>query len=167
MSHPDKDQWDKHIEFARRLLDTLQDDGYALFRRDEHAATADGYPSSSMGGDGRGGGDSSSTETAALADVRYDSVHDDAINCRSNVDDAINALLRAVRNTQHAAKKGKHNPEEHGPAGVCLACYRDVTGTPIDRLRSGYCPTCYRAWLRAGKPDRFRFERERRQQPAA
>lgn len=32
--------------------------------------------------------------------------------------------------------------------GDCLACDKPVTGTKEDRIRSGYCPTCYRAWVR-------------------
>ena len=30
----------------------------------------------------------------------------------------------------------------------CLACECPVTGVGDDRLRSGYCPACHRAWLR-------------------
>jgi hypothetical protein len=45
--------------------------------------------------------------------------------------------------------------------GVCAACGRDVAGTDIDRLRAGFCSACYQAWLRAGRPDRPRFEKAR------
>lgn len=30
----------------------------------------------------------------------------------------------------------------------CLACETPVSGVGEDRLRSGYCPACHRAWLR-------------------
>lgn len=32
--------------------------------------------------------------------------------------------------------------------GDCLACDRPVSGVGEDRIKAGYCPTCYRAWLR-------------------
>lgn len=40
----------------------------------------------------------------------------------------------------------------------CQACQREVANTPIDRLRSGYCPMCYMRWIRAGRPYRLTFE---------
>lgn len=54
--------------------------------------------------------------------------------------------------------------------GQCQACGRDVPGTSVDRLRSGYCDRvagppvgpawsgCYRMWIDQGRPDRVRFE---------
>lgn len=60
----------------------------------------------------------------------------------------------------------------------CRACLRNVSrhDSPEDRLRSGYCPACHQAWLRAmaawteqglpDAPDRVAFERERRQRAA-
>lgn len=55
--------------------------------------------------------------------------------------------------------------------GSCKCCDRDVSGGPDDRLRSGYCEPCYRAWVDAGKPGsdpqvpgnpRVRWEEQRR-----
>lgn len=166
MSHPTKDQWDRQMEYIRRLVDKLQDAGPALFQRDRETGQCDGFPASSLGGDGRGGSEGSSTENAALADHRHDVIHDDAVACRTNVDLGIEHLLNAVRNTQHAASKSTDHIADHGPGGTCLACLREVKGTSVDRIRSGYCPACYRAWLRDGKPDRLRFERARRQEAA-
>lgn len=40
----------------------------------------------------------------------------------------------------------------------CEACERVVECTPKDPLKSGYCGADYRAWLRAGRPDRHQFE---------
>lgn len=51
---------------------------------------------------------------------------------------------------------------EKAGAGQCQACERDVTGSAIDRLRSGYCGACYMAWLRQGRPDRAQFAKSRR-----
>lgn len=42
----------------------------------------------------------------------------------------------------------------------CLACDREVMGTPSDRIRSGMCFACYRAWLREGRPYRDGFFRK-------
>ncbi len=47
-------------------------------------------------------------------------------------------------------------------SGDCQACGRQVSGSGNDRLRRGYCPACYRAWRRAGRPDRSEFEAARR-----
>jgi hypothetical protein len=44
---------------------------------------------------------------------------------------------------------------------TCQACDCTVTNTPADRIKSGYCRACYQAWLRADRPDRPGFERER------
>jgi len=46
--------------------------------------------------------------------------------------------------------------------GYCRACDRQASGSGNDRLRGGYCPSCYRAWRRAGQPDRSEFEAARR-----
>lgn len=61
---------------------------------------------------------------------------------------------------------------QHKTAGICRACQRTVTGSDDDRLRSGYCDGCRKAWTRlmsrwtderrAGAPDRAEFERRRR-----
>lgn len=41
---------------------------------------------------------------------------------------------------------------------ACRACGKTVSGLGEDRLRSGYCPKDYQAWIRAGRPDRRAFE---------
>lgn len=41
----------------------------------------------------------------------------------------------------------------------CLACGKPVSG----RIISGYDDSCYKAWQRAGRPDRHQFERQRKQ----
>jgi hypothetical protein len=52
--------------------------------------------------------------------------------------------------------------------GTCQACLRsDVPNVGEDRIRAGYCNSCYRSWLRSdgglGRMDRFSFELSRRQ----
>jgi hypothetical protein len=44
----------------------------------------------------------------------------------------------------------------------CQACEREIAGTPKDRVRSGYCSSCYAAWTRSGRPYRYTFEVSRR-----
>jgi len=39
----------------------------------------------------------------------------------------------------------------------CEACLREVACTTNDRIRSGFCYQCYRAWLAQGKPNRVQF----------
>lgn len=46
--------------------------------------------------------------------------------------------------------------------GTCPACDRFCSGAVNDRLISGLCDTDYRAWLRAGRPERFEFVQSRR-----
>ena len=47
-------------------------------------------------------------------------------------------------------------------AGDCLACGRWVTGEEHDRIKAGFGPECYTAWIREGKPDRMAFIAARR-----
>lgn len=49
-------------------------------------------------------------------------------------------------------------------SGTCECCGRVVRSDlkEGDRLKAGYCEACYRAWDRAGRPDRFEWVRVRR-----
>ena len=51
---------------------------------------------------------------------------------------------------------------ELSTSATCGACSVVVTGAGNDRLRAGYCAACNMAWTRAGRPDRARWEIERR-----
>lgn len=57
-------------------------------------------------------------------------------------------------------------------AGECVCCghwctgQARRTGVEPDRVRAGFCDACYRAWLRAGRPERSAFVLERRDQAA-
>lgn len=46
--------------------------------------------------------------------------------------------------------------------GSCPVCDTFCSGAVDDRLIAGLCDTDYRAWTRAGRPDRFRWVQERR-----
>lgn len=57
--------------------------------------------------------------------------------------------------------------EAQSTLGTCQACLADdIPNVGEDRIRSGYCPACYRAWLRTdtgqGRQDRLAFEARRR-----
>lgn len=51
-------------------------------------------------------------------------------------------------------------------AGDCNACGKFCSGARSDRIVSGYCDPCLRAWIRAGRSDRAEFERKRRESAA-
>jgi hypothetical protein len=57
------------------------------------------------------------------------------------------------------------NPRDrHRQSAVihCGACEREVAGTNSDRLRSGYCFSCYRKWIAQERPNRGAFEAEQK-----
>lgn len=61
----------------------------------------------------------------------------------------------------HADPASTDRKNRQPGAGPCNACGRDVPGTATDRLRSGWCDSCRKAYDRAGYPDRAAFERSR------
>lgn len=63
---------------------------------------------------------------------------------------------------RNAALGNQPAPTRTPGGGDCTACGRYVSGATDDRLRSGYCDACRKAWERAGRPDRAAFENERR-----
>lgn len=166
MNHPTERQWTRDIESLRRILDTLQSAGIELFDRDRHTAQPDGYPTSSMGGDGRGGSTGSSTENAALAEPRRDQVHLDALGLRHNMLRMVEYANAALGCVQHAKQVSEDKPADHGPSGACVVCDRRVEGTAEDRLRRGMCHADYTAWVRAGRPDIGDFKRDRKSEAA-
>lgn len=56
------------------------------------------------------------------------------------------------------------NPNDLGKngQGTCPACDVFCSGAVNDRLKGGLCGTDYKAWERAGRPDRVAWIRERR-----
>lgn len=77
------------------------------------------------------------------------------------IDNAYQAASRC-ENAVNDIRRHSNTPRQSVTAGPCQCCHRDVAGTEIDRLRAGYCMACHRAWLRAERPDRHRFELDRR-----
>lgn len=161
-----------------------------LMRRGAHVV-ADGYPSQSMADSDIHGGfaqtGSTSTEKAALrwasesaedAEAHGREVRPDDPNRHLERDVAGDALRELVsdidRLAWHAANadnirkllvsiETRRYGRESGVVN-CPLCGELVTNTGDDRIRSGYCRSCYDAWRRAGSPqdpvERHQFERE-------
>lgn len=147
-------------EAARRLEET------GLDAIDLVSALASrGYAAATLGDGGSRGSDStSSTERHGS---RYLPDHDRNGNLKSIPSDvrwveadvdyatALRDLGRlAVRVTASTNEIMRHASDEDRTktgSGICLLCARSCMPTkdkPGDRLRSGLCPTCYRAWNR-------------------
>lgn len=131
-----------------------------------------GYAASTLGdGGSRGTDDTSSTERAAGLGGPLDA------KPRPNRWRGVDArLARAYTTADRAAKDLKtlvadivQHAEDLDPipvgTGECQACgrfCRPDKDRPGNRLRSGLCPTDYRAYLRAGQPDRGYWIHQRR-----
>lgn len=154
----------------RRLIEALRRDATGTV---EH----DGYPTGTVGSGGQDAAQST-TEGAALAGYRLDhpsdvehsdgtwdhQPHDQhhelttaAAHALQRAADAVADLIEKLDAIDRLATIPRTDPSGH-----CAACDRWVEGTANDRLRSGYCHTDYTAWVRAGRPDRAQFERQRR-----
>lgn len=174
---------------AERQPDVLAE----LVRRGEYVV-ADGYPAQSMADSDIHGGfaqtGSTSTERAALrwaspsaeeAAAKRQPVEADDPHRPIDRDPAADALERMVSSIDGAATAIAHadrdrkflqsiqwrqpDPEAAHAPTTCSLCPRVVTNYGADRLKSLYCPACYKAWQRAGAPqdpsERRRFESDR------
>lgn len=164
----------------------------ALQRRREATAQADGHKS---GHQGSGGGELTSTESAALRGlpdgddhgrgdpddwskhIRPDFISLQVEKVLEQFDIATKALREMDRQLKPILNAADVKQGRRSSIGQCNACGRDVPGTEQDRLKSGYCTSvssplvvwsgCYERWIRAERPDRLRFESEIRQQVSA
>lgn len=151
-----------------KTSDRVRRDGARAIELARNLAST-GYPSSTLGdGGSRGSDDTSSTERAA-----------GVLNQRPMVNrwaDADRRLAAAFAVAHKANQQLEHeiaNIVAHAAdldpvpvgTGECQACgrfCRPDKDRPGNRLRSGLCPTDYRAWLRAGQPQRNEWVRTRR-----
>lgn len=99
------------------------------------------------------------TAAAALTEGARDIVQRDAKAMLDNIRDAWKLLHNANGAEQHSRRPERAS--SGAGAGDCQCCHRYVPGGK-DRLRKGYCDECRNAWKRAGYPDRFYFEQQRR-----
>ena len=130
-----------------------------LVERAHHAAwqvLADGLPRASMGEPGGGGGGHGDpTLGAVMANEQTARMLDDLC---AELERADSALMHAFRLASSLASVVVA-PAEAEPAGAghCQRCATWVPGTAKARIKSGYCERCYKAWQRAGMPDRVLF----------
>jgi hypothetical protein len=149
----------------------------ALNRKARFSVVPDGFPAS-VGGSGndgsRGGADRTSVEQAT--DRRVFAGTDGIPRQESDeVLQAVRAVFDNVATIHHLAVKirdglafidhvhAKAEGRQTTLSGACACCGREVAGGHGDPMRGGYCISDYRAWDRAGRPDRAAWEIERRQ----
>lgn len=133
---------------------------------------ANGYPGSTLGDGGSRGTDStSSTERAAGLGGRPEDKPRQ--NEWAGVDRKLAAALAAASRASKNLDALIQNICHHAPdldrvpvgTGECQACGRFCRPDAKhagNRLRSGLCPTDYRAYLRAGQPERSAWIHQRR-----
>ena len=117
---------------------------------------SDGLPRQSMGEPGGGnGGHGDPTLGAVMANEQMTRMLDDL---RAELERAQSAVVHAFRLASSIAAQTVAPVEADPPgAGHCQRCAVWVAGTAKDRIKSGYCERCYKAWQRAGNPDRVLF----------
>ena len=117
---------------------------------------ADGLPTQSMGEPGGGsGGHGDPTLGAVMANEQMARMLDDL---RAELERAVSATVHAFRLATSIVGQTVPPAEAEAPgAGHCQRCNVWVSGSASDRIKSGYCERCYKAWQRAGNPDRAQF----------
>lgn len=146
-------------------LDDLEHRLITALTRDRSGATAiDGYPTSTLG-DGRGGDITGGGTTAnrAFTKEQHDKIHEHTQQAIASLTEAAGHLAVIERRLDLIDTISTPTPAaDTAGTGSCQACDEHCPGTGEDRLRSGFCPACFKAWCRAGRPDRFTFKRDRR-----
>ena len=117
---------------------------------------SDGLPTQSMGEPGGGsGGHGDPTLGAVMANEQMARMLDDL---HAELERAVSATVHAFRIASSMAAQTVAPAEAEAPgAGHCQRCQEWVPGTASSRIKSGYCQRCYKAWQRAGNPDRAEF----------
>jgi len=87
-----------------------------------------------------------------VSDPVWDSVREIAtmLNDVASLCQSIDNRVRFITETEERVKEST--------IVHCQACGREVAGTVKDRIRSGYCQSCYAAWTRTGRTYRMAFE---------
>lgn len=155
--------------FARLTDENLKE----IERRSRMTAEPDGFGSGSSGEGVSNGEVSNPTERMALRLVSGEKVTGDVqMEAFRRIDNAFQACWDAVADIDAAwdlinritdMKRGRETT-----LGTCQACLRsDVPNTPTDRIKAGYCNSCFVAWSRTdtgnGRQDRLSFELSRRE----
>lgn len=161
-------------DVALTVLGRLGDKNCTELGRRARHAVRDGYASYSGWGEAVStSAISRPTESSATAGLRagdepddwrrHDEPADPVGDAIAEVFDTMREVTRLLRivDDQVGYVLATGAPRRVSSVASCEACTRDVLCTPEDRLVSGYCGACYRAWVRAGRPDRANFARER------
>ena len=117
---------------------------------------SDGLPTQSMGEPGGGsGGHGDPTLGAVMANEQMARMLDDL---HAELERAVSSTVHAFRLATSIVGATVPPAEAEAPgAGHCQRCNVWVSGSASDRIKSGYCERCYKAWQRAGNPDRAQF----------
>lgn len=170
-------------EIERRSKVTAAPDGYKSQTRCGEVSSApvkhdQDCPESLMTGDcacdaGFREGLSRPTENTALRIIDGGKRSDDPqMEAFRRIDSAFQACWDAVADIDAAWDLICHITDmrrgRETTLGSCQACLRDdVPNQGDDRIKSAYCPPCYKAWQRTdegnGRQDRASFERSRRE----
>ena len=141
-------------------------------RRSQESALPDGYPSGGSGDGSRSSDDTSSTERTALRLVAGEHSGDRTLEAmrsiRNSFDKAWDHVIAAEDAWDAICASDRGRKERQVTLGTCQACLRDdVPNAGSDRIVAGYCPSCFKAWLRSydgnARRDRMAFERSRRE----
>lgn len=162
----------------RKLAETLESDGDTA----EHRASilaARGYPSQTLGdGGSRSTESTSSTERFGTRfvpgkhdvtrkplpippDVKWCDIDRHLAEALAAVEQGRTRVANLIANINHHAADIDPIPVGQGE---CMACGRTCRPSvkADDRLRSGMCDACRKAWTRAGRPPRSTWIHERR-----
>lgn len=142
-------------------------------RRAKETAEPDGFPPGGVM-EGSGGAIGNSTQHYAILRLVSDGhvVGDVQMEAIRRIDRGFQACWDAIRDIDAAWDMIEHVTDMTKVSrpvtlSTCQACLRDdVPNVGNDRIVSGYCDACLRAWYRTndgnGRQDRYAFEQSRR-----
>lgn len=145
--------------YLRRIADMLEEHGPTATERAAVLA-ARGWPTSVTGDGRRSSNTSTSVERAVLNPDPFAGIDEQlAQHIRTIWKTATDIESDIVRILTHATTDDP-TPPGTGSCQRCGKFCRPTAQRPDNRIRSGWCPSCRRAWYRANKPDRFTFNRQ-------
>lgn len=152
----------------RQLADQLDDTGQRAIYQAAVLATR-GWPHTTTldNNSSRSSDSTSSTERSALEPGPYDNI-DNRLARQLRLMWAATMQLQATLITI-LSQASDDDPVPAG-TGKCLRCNKFVRPDgkrPHNRIQAGWCPACYRRWIRAGRPDRSAFIRTPDEETAA
>lgn len=158
---------------ALAILARLDDGTCKELARRARGAPVDGFPSGGSGVAVSTSDVSRPTERAAFRGLPTEGPDDWSQHLQADpVGDAIaevfavmaqveKQLLTLDRKRGYVLATASDKRGRISSIGSCQACTRSVACNVTDRLRAGFCAGCWSAWVRAGRPDRVAFIRDR------